>query len=254
MNKIVKKAVACSLIASTVLAGGTIALNLPAEASTTFSGVSGGVSTSNGKITYCCNYCKTKKPASTNYYSCSGKHTQVTVTGYKQNVTTTVKGKGRTYKFNYVVKSDSFKKNNIKVNGKGTKTWTETKDVYLYLNGQKTVKLQKITRTATQKKNSKKITYGKQNITRYDVQNSKTIKTATVGTVKVTYSYNKNGQSKLVVNTSKTSNICKCKCGVSSKTYILRDKNVSNSKIVCTNASGYDKVGIWGYSASSSLK
>ena len=186
MNKKLTKVIACTMAVGTVLAGGTVMLNTPAQAAT-----------------------------STVYSSCNKKHNTVSLNADKSKGTVTVKEGSKTYSYKYQRKDTAYKKTaSIKVDKKGTKTWTETKDTYLYINGKKVARLQRTTRKATQKKGAKKPTYSTTKVT----YSKSTTKTNIGKNHKIEYLHNVKGTSTLSITLNK---LCGCNSGTFNRKYSL---------------------------------
>ena len=183
MNKIIKKAIACTLVAGTVLAGSTIALNTPAQAAS---------------------YSKNES-----YYFCSGKHAYAKLTNvYKQKGTISLKASGKNYSFKYEVKSgkESARK---KVS---SNKYTSTKNVYLYINGKKTDTMQTITYYYKSKTATK--AYDKK------VKRNHSQETRTTGPFTLIYTYDTDGSTLLTIQQSKCSSCKTCANGIH---YTLKD-------------------------------
>ena len=212
MNKTFKKAVACTLVAGTVLAGGSLAINTPTEAAVKL---------------------LVSKPTN-NYNACEKGHTKVLVTGHKSKGAVSITRNKKIYQYEFELKSTSYKKGKVKTDKKGTKTWTETKDFYLYQNGKKTNKVKTITRKATQKKSAKKPTYGSTKTTNY-----KTMKTYSYNnnghSFSISYSHTAKGDARITVSTPKKTKGCNCKCGINSRSFNLIDNGISSITLSSEN-------------------
>ena len=197
MNKIIKKAVACTLVAGTVLAG-TTAISMPAQAATI-------------KSFHTVKMCK---------------HSNVTIKGNSNKGTITVKEKGKTFTYNYTtVKTKQVSKKSTK---NGITTWTETEQVRLNANGTcatnksfaSNVKLKTITKKYT-KKQGKKATC-KVTTKNYDVRTSQK-----VGTCTIDYK-NIKGNSAFVINRKKCST---CEVETKNKVNIYGYSSASTSGV-----------------------
>lgn len=189
MNKTFKKAIACTMAVGTLVAGGNIALNAPAKADS---------------------YSKTES-----YYFCNNKHAYAQLSNvYKQNGTLTLKASGKTYTYKYQVKSDKESKRK-----KVGNTYQSTKNVYLWINGKRSVLMQTYTYTY---KNATTKSYLSSNVRRYNFK-----KVTNVGSnFAVAYSYNTSGVSTLEIEQNKCS--AKCKTCFTNVSYRLENKGFSN--------------------------
>ena len=186
MNKKLTKVIACTMAVGTVLAGGTVMLNTPAQAAT-----------------------------STVYSSCNKKHNTVFLDADKSKGTITIKEGSKTYSYKYQSKDTTYKKiASTKVDKNGTKSWTETKDTYLYVNGKKVAKLKRITRKATQKKGANKPTYSSTKV----IYAESTTKTNVGKNHKIEYLHTKKGANTLSITLN---NLCKCNSGTFNRKYSL---------------------------------
>ena len=222
MNKIIKKAVACTLVAGTVLAG-TTAISMPVQAATL-------------------------KPSHT-VKMC--QHSNVTIKGNSNKGTITVKEKGKTFTYNYTtVKIKEASKKSTK---NGITTWTETEYIKLNTNGtyavnksfSKSMKLQTTTKQYIQVKGEKP-TY-KVATKKYDIKTSQK-----VGSCIIDYK-NTKGNSAFVIN-RKSCAICEAETKNKVKIYGYSSASASGvAKFTVnlkTNGLVPSKNTNWGFSCS----